>query len=124
MGKDPRGSTIFTKPEYAVHRSAIPGPLRIGQHVSTALVEIVSGLREDPAWIIAKGGITSSDIATRALGVKRAQVLGQALPGVPVWRTGQESRWPGLTYVVFPGNVGGPSAIADVIRLLRGSERR
>lgn len=98
--------------------------LRIGQQVSTALVEIVSGLREDPAWIIAKGGITSSDIATGALGVKRAQVLGQALPGVPVWRTGQESRWPGLIYVVFPGNVGGPSAIADVIRLLRGSERR
>jgi len=39
-------------------------------------------------------------------------VMGQALPGVPVWRLGMETRWPGMAYVVFPGNVGGDDAMA------------
>jgi hypothetical protein len=45
-------------------------------------------------------------------------ILGQALPGVPVWQAGPESKWPGLAYVVFPGNVGGPDAIRDLVRSL------
>lgn len=98
--------------------------LGIGQRVSAALVNIVQGIAEQPAWIIAKGGITSSDIATKALNLKRAQVLGQAIPGVPIWRTGRESRWPGLIYVVFPGNVGGPDALAAMIQIVRGDRER
>lgn len=47
--------------------------------------------------------------------------MGQILPGVPVRRSGQGSRWPGLIYVVFPGNVGGPNAIAEAIQRLRGT---
>lgn len=94
--------------------------LGIGQLVSTALAEVVSQLTEEPAWMIAKGGITASDIATQGLQVRRAEVLGQAIPGVPIWRTGQESRWKGLVYVVFPGNVGGPNALAEMIQILRG----
>jgi uncharacterized protein YgbK (DUF1537 family) len=93
--------------------------LAIGQQVSAALVDIVRGLPTRPAWIIAKGGITSSDIATEALNVHRAWVLGQAIPGVPVWRTGPESRWPALIYVVFPGNVGDDSALAEMVQILR-----
>lgn len=94
--------------------------LRIGQAVSAALVAILDRLSEAPAWLIAKGGITSSDIATQGLKVRRAEVLGQSVPGVPIWRTGPESRWPGLIYVVFPGNVGGPGALAEMVRILRG----
>jgi uncharacterized protein YgbK (DUF1537 family) len=93
--------------------------LRVGQKISQALVDVVGKIEEEPAWLIAKGGITSSDVATKGLNIERAQVLGQAIPGVPVWRTGKESRWPGMVYVVFPGNVGGPSALADMIRILR-----
>jgi uncharacterized protein YgbK (DUF1537 family) len=37
--------------------------------------------------------------------------LGQILPGVPVWRLGPGSRFPGAPYVVFPGNVGGKNAL-------------
>jgi uncharacterized protein YgbK (DUF1537 family) len=40
--------------------------------------------------------------------------MGQIIPGVPVWRTGDESHIPGLAYVVFPGNVGGDDALAAV----------
>ena len=94
--------------------------LAIGRSVSEALVEVVRRLEVRPAWVIAKGGITSSDVATGALGIRRAMVLGQAIAGVPVWQAGPESRWPGLVYVVFPGNVGGPDALARMVGLLDG----
>jgi uncharacterized protein YgbK (DUF1537 family) len=93
--------------------------LKIGNIVSASLVDIVRRITERPAWVIAKGGITSSDIATKALDVKRADVLGQAFPGVPVWRTGSDSRWPGLVYVVFPGNVGETGTMAKMVEILR-----
>lgn len=53
-----------------------------------------------------QGGITSSDIATKALEAKRAMVIGQALPGIPLWQLGPESRHPGVPYIVFPGCIG------------------
>ncbi len=92
--------------------------LSIGRQVSQSLVEIVRSMTVRPGYIVAKGGITSSDIATRALKMTRAQVLGQILPGVPVWRAGSESKWPDIPYIVFPGNVGGPDAVSKVVRIL------
>lgn len=92
----------------------------IGQRVSDAVCEIVERIRVAPSAIVAKGGITASDVATEALGVRRAVVLGQIQPGVPVWRLGPESRHPGCAYVVYPGNVGPPSGLADVVATLRG----
>src|SRR5215471_15685028 len=89
--------------------------LAIGQRVSAGLVAVVRALATRPRYLLAKGGITSSDIATQGLGVKRALVLGQILPGVPVWQLGPETRYPGLGYIVFPGNVGGPQALAEVV---------
>jgi uncharacterized protein YgbK (DUF1537 family) len=94
--------------------------LEVSRAVSAALVEIVRGLDQRPGWIVAKGGITSSDVGTEGLGVRRALVLGQIRPGVPVWRLGPEARFPGLSYVVFPGNVGAPETLAEVVNLLRG----
>lgn len=94
---------------------------RIGQQVVAALIAVVYTLNVQPAWIIAKGGITSSDVATKALGIRRALVLGQALPGVPVWAPGPNTKWPELPYIVFPGNVGGPEALAELaLRLQAG----
>ncbi len=93
--------------------------LAIGQAVSDALVSIVHGLEVRPRYLLAKGGITSSDIATQGLGIQRAWVPGQVLPGVPVWQTGPESRFPDLTYIVFPGNVGGPDALVQVVNQLK-----
>jgi uncharacterized protein YgbK (DUF1537 family) len=92
--------------------------LAIGEQVSSSLVAIVQSLQVRPRWFVAKGGITSSDLATKALGIRRALILGQALPGVPVWQAGPESKWPGLAYVVFPGNVGGPDAILQLVSSL------
>ena len=74
-----------------------------------------------PRFVIAKGGITSSDVAARVLRVRRGMVVGQIIPGVPLWRLGEESRWPGLIYVSFPGNLGGPTALTDVVEKLSGN---
>ena len=90
--------------------------LLIGGQVSQALVDLIRSISVRPRYILAKGGITSSDVATKALGIVRAQVLGQILPGVPVWRAGPESKFPGLPFVVFPGNVGEVDAITHVVR--------
>ncbi len=96
------------------------GDLGIAGLVSATLVDAVRLITHRPSWVLAKGGITSSDIATRALDVQQAQVIGPLLPGVPTWRCGGGSRWPGLTYVVFPGNVGGPEAVREAVSRLAG----
>ncbi|KAG6544867.1 hypothetical protein Mapa_013557 [Marchantia paleacea] len=77
--------------------------LKIGLSVSTALVEIVKRISVRPRYLLAKGGITSSDVATKGMDVRKALVVGQALPGVPLWQFGPGSRHPGLPYIVFPG---------------------
>jgi uncharacterized protein YgbK (DUF1537 family) len=67
--------------------------------------------------VVAKGGITSADVARIGLGAASATVLGQVAPGISVWRlTAVDGR--GLLYVVVPGNVGGPDAIVDVLDAL------
>ncbi len=91
-----------------------------GRTVMQALCHVVSALETRPAFIIAKGGITSIQVAKSALGVRNAFALGQVLPGVPVWRLGPESRWPGMAYVVFPGNVGDDTAVLRAFKTLSG----
>ena len=93
--------------------------LRVNGLVSAFLVSIVKGITVRPAFIIAKGGITSSDLATKGLSVEKALILGQAIPGVPVWELDKKSKFPGLIYVVFPGNVGDHTALEQVcVKLL------
>ena len=92
--------------------------LKLAVRISTAITDVVAGLTVRPGFIIAKGGITSSEIGVKALRVKKALVLGQILPGVPVWRTGPESRFPNLKYVIFPGNVGGQDALLEAVKKL------
>ncbi len=95
--------------------------LDVGRSVSDALVELVQRL--DPglplSFCVAKGGITSSDIGTRGFGVRRAEVAGQMLPGtISVWILPEDSAFPGLPYVIFPGNVGEPETLAEVVQRL------
>jgi uncharacterized protein YgbK (DUF1537 family) len=112
-----RDTVVYTSRELITSSDAATS-LAIGRRVSDALIFLVQQLAVAPRYLIAKGGITSSDTATRGLGVRRALVLGQALPGVPVWQLGPETKFPGLGYVVFPGNVGSDTALADLVRQL------
>ncbi|MCO8121972.1 hypothetical protein NHH03_09510 [Stieleria sp. TO1_6] len=93
--------------------------LRIGTSVSQGIVDVVRNVTVPLRFLIAKGGITSSDVATRALETKRARVLGQILPGIPVWSLGENSRAAKLPYIVFPGNVGDDDALAVAYNKLR-----
>jgi len=92
--------------------------LEIVNTVSRGILSIIKKLTCRPKFILTKGGITSSDIATKVLQVKRAMVLGQVLKGVPVWRLGKETKFPGLAYIVFPGNVGDTKALYKIVKLL------
>jgi uncharacterized protein YgbK (DUF1537 family) len=100
--------------------------LRIGRRVAESLIAIVKSLRQQPRFLVAKGGITASDIAVKGLAVQRAMVLGQILPGVPVWKLGPESRYPDMAYIVFPGNVGNDEALLMIQQRLAAcnGERR
>lgn len=86
--------------------------------ISDGVQALVGKLSITPSFVIAKGGITSSDVGTKALKVRRADVLGQIKPGVPVWRTGKESRFPQIPYIIFPGNVGGTETLKEVVEIL------
>ena len=88
--------------------------------ISDAVQSLVGRLKVRPAFVVAKGGITSSDVGTKALQVKRAAVLGQIRPGIPVWRTGPESRFPGTPYIIFPGNVGEVETLKEAVEILLG----
>lgn len=92
--------------------------LRVSVKISEAITSIVRRLSVQPSFIIAKGGITSSDVGTKGLGVKRALVLGQVAPGIPVWKTGAESKFPNMAYIIFPGNVGAVTTLRDVVTML------
>ncbi|TVY10985.1 four-carbon acid sugar kinase family protein [Paenibacillus cremeus] len=88
---------------------------KISQTVSESLVEVVRSLEVIPKFIIAKGGITSSDVATKGLGIRKARVLGQAAAGIPVWLTGDEAKFSGIPYIIFPGNVGGDRTLLEIV---------
>lgn len=112
---------VYTSREL-VNEDGAKSALSIGQEVSEGLVRIMRGITVRPRYTVAKGGITSSDIATRGLNIKRAMVEGQILPGVPVWRSGPESRFPRMPYIVFPGNVGEPESLLQIARKLGTSD--
>ena len=97
--------------------------LAIARRVSTAVTEVVqAALEARPAWVIAKGGITSHDVAVRGLGIRRAEVLGQLLNGmVSVFRPLEAHEGAvGTPYVVFAGNVGDEQTLADIVERFRG----
>ena len=86
--------------------------------ISDGVQSLVARLSVTPAFVVAKGGITSSDVGTKALHVKRALVLGQIEPGIPVWQTGPWSRFPGIPYIIFPGNVGEVDTLYKAVKKL------
>lgn len=96
-------------PEAALKRSV---------QISEGVQALVGTLNVEPAFVIAKGGITSSDVGVKALQVKKARVLGQIRPGIPVWQTGAESKFPGIPYIIFPGNVGDTNTLKEAVEIL------
>lgn len=92
--------------------------LLVSVQISDAVTSIIEKLCAKPSFIIAKGGITSSDVGVKALKVKKAVVMGQIKPGIPVWKTGHESKFPGMPFIIFPGNVGEVSTLREIVEEL------
>lgn len=87
--------------------------LGIARRVSAALTGVTRRVvtHRAPAYVLAKGGITASDVATVSLRADRAWVRGSLLPGmVSLWAPTS-----GPPLVVFAGNVGDDEALADVV---------
>ncbi|UYO97828.1 hypothetical protein OED01_03665 [Microbacterium sp. M28] len=94
--------------------------LEIARQVSSGVVELVRRVLEiaPPRFVIAKGGITSSDVASEALEIRRATVLGPMLPGiVSLWQP-ETGPAVGIPYIVFAGNVGVADSLARVVSTL------
>ena len=112
-------------------RDLVAGPdaaasLDIARAVSAAVSRIVAAaLDSGPAWVIAKGGITSHDVAVHGLGMRRARVVGQLLPGLISLFDPVSASPPavGMPYVVFAGNVGDDDTLAHVVSVLRAAQR-
>ena len=97
--------------------------LAVARRVSDAVVEVVNSTvhRVSPRFVIAKGGITSSDVASRGLEMTRAQVVGPMQPGIiSMWRP-VDGPAAGVPYVVFAGNVGTDDSLAEVTATLSGN---
>jgi uncharacterized protein YgbK (DUF1537 family) len=113
-------TAVFTRRErFDLNTGNREDELRMAMKIAAAVTGFVSGLGGKPRFIIAKGGITSSEIGTAALKVKKALVLGQVLPGIPVWLTGPESRFPHMPYIIFPGNVGDEDSLKKIVTMLK-----
>jgi uncharacterized protein YgbK (DUF1537 family) len=94
--------------------------LDIARRISSGVVDLVRRVVDErrPRFVIAKGGITSSDVATKALGIRRATVRGPMLPGiVSLWEP-ETGPAVGVPYVVFAGNVGDDDSLAHVVDTL------
>ena len=114
-----RTVVIYTSRQLLAPENMTPEEkLQISVKISNAVTSIIGKLQVKPKFIIAKGGITSSDVGTKALHVKKARVMGQVKMGIPVWMTGEESKFPGMPYIIFPGNVGEVSTLKEIVEEL------
>lgn len=119
-----RGLTAAVYTSRETHLTRRAGFLDIGNAIMDGLCRAVSGVGSAPGFVIAKGGITSIEIARRALGIREGYVLGQILLGVPVLRTPPDTRWPGIPYVIFPGNVGDERSLARAVDVFASRKER
>ena len=93
--------------------------LAFGERLSAFLMGLVRRLPETIGFLISKGGITSNDVLSSGLAVKQSRVLGQILTGCSViCCPSDHQRYPQLPVVIFPGNVGGEAALAEVYGIL------
>ena len=93
--------------------------LAFGESVSAFLMDVVRKLPSSLGYLISKGGITSNDVLSSGLALRKSEVLGQIMPGCSVVRCPHDHpRYPDMPVVIFPGNVGDEQALATVYHRL------
>ncbi|PWF27171.1 four-carbon acid sugar kinase family protein [Ancrocorticia populi] len=114
------GTTILATSRTLVRGIDETDSLRIARDVSSFVTDVVQRVTAivRPIFVIAKGGITSSDVATKGLAISRATVIGPMLPGiVSLWRP-EEGPAAGIPFIVFAGNVGNEDSMVQVVQKL------
>jgi uncharacterized protein YgbK (DUF1537 family) len=102
-----------------VATSRRPGPhgLAQGERIASGLARVVAELRAQVDVVLSKGGITSAINLSEGLGAMEADVLGPIAPGISLWRVATP-QGAGISYVVFPGNVGGEDTLSNIVDML------
>lgn len=118
-----KGCLIITSRDLVSSKNEHHTNLEIGEKVSRTLVRIVREIEERPRFMIVKGSSTARDIA-EAIGVKDYMVVGQAAPGLPVWKADETSLWPCLPLIVFPGDAGTPMTLRELADRWKAPERK
>ncbi|WP_425455743.1 four-carbon acid sugar kinase family protein [Arthrobacter crusticola] len=114
------GNVIIHTSRQLVSAATGEESLAISRRVSAAVVDVVGRIlaATPPRFVVAKGGITSSDVAVHALKIRRAMVRGPMLPGiVSLWEP-TDGPAQGIPYVVFAGNVGSDTSLSEVVATL------
>ncbi|UCR89988.1 four-carbon acid sugar kinase family protein [Mycetocola spongiae] len=114
------GDVIFHTSRLLMKTESPAESLEISRRVSSAVVDVVRGTlaQRPPRFVIAKGGITSSDVAAHGLSIRHAIVRGPMLPGiVSLWES-VDGPALGIPYIVFAGNVGDDNSLAEVVSIL------
>jgi uncharacterized protein YgbK (DUF1537 family) len=114
------GNVVLYSSRTPVTGQDAAGSLAIARRVSDELAQIAARVIDSvrPRFVIAKGGITSSDVAQYGLRMRRATVRGCLLPGIVSLWLAAEGPGRGIPFTVFAGNVGDDDALAQVVDLL------
>ncbi|MFI0429322.1 four-carbon acid sugar kinase family protein [Mariniflexile sp. HMF6888] len=108
---------VYTERDYKGNGSK-QDKIELAEKLSMFVHQMVSKITFQPDLIIAKGGITSHEVLKHGLQVKKANVMGQIHPGIPILRLDASSKFPGSLYVIFPGNVGTDSTLTEIVQKL------
>ncbi|GAA3272004.1 four-carbon acid sugar kinase family protein [Paenarthrobacter aurescens] len=115
-----KGDVIVHTSRLLIKTDDAAASLKIARTVSAAVVAVVNRTLKTfpPRFVIAKGGITSSDVAAHGLEIRHAIVRGPMLPGiVSLWEP-VDGPAKGIPYIVFAGNVGDDQSLTHVTRKL------
>lgn len=97
----------------------------IGNAISSCSVtitkKIITGSKTKPDYLLTKGGITSSDIITNALGIKKVLVLGQLYPGISILKVFTPEKFVNLSIIIFPSNVGNQNTFLEIYNKIRSN---
>lgn len=109
------GPAVLSTPRRGPRSGVVSDAL--GMRVAMAMAHVLDFLGEPPGFLIGKGGITSALLVRNGLGASEAWVQGSPRAGLSLWdvpaRDGRDA--PATPFVVFAGNVGEESGLADLL---------
>jgi uncharacterized protein YgbK (DUF1537 family) len=91
--------------------------LSSSRRIANALAGVLHAMPDVPQTVIAKGGITSAVVAREGLRASRAHARGPLRDGAVLWDVESPSKTHAL--IIFPGNTGTATSLADLVDDLR-----